>query len=137
MFQYSFGAIFKGSWAKNKKNTDYVKECVKNILIQSKNIQNVKFYCSDYITLKIPSNSLIYCDPPYMNAITYNNKSFFNHNIFWNWARQKQKEGHKVFISEYNAPDDFKCIWEKEINCTVKKNNNKLKRIEKLFVYDI
>ena len=24
-------------------------------------------------------------------------------------------KGHSVFISEYNAPDDFECVWQSEL----------------------
>nr|DAH38563.1 MAG TPA: hypothetical protein [Caudoviricetes sp.] len=40
-----------------------------------------------------------------------------------------------VLVSEYNMPDDFECIWKKEIKTTLGNNltsNNK--RTEKLFI---
>ena len=42
-----------------------------------------------------------------------------------------------VFISEYNMPDDFECIWSKKTTTTlnnhrIDKDNN---RTEKLFIY--
>ena len=37
-----------------------------------------------------------------------------------------------VFVSEYNAPDDFEVIWEKELQKT--HPNQKKKSTEKLFV---
>lgn len=135
MFQYSFGSMFKGSWAKNKRNTDYVKECVKNVLIQSQNIQDVEFIHSCYQDLEIPNNSIIYCDPPYENTAQYKGANTFNHLEFWQWCRDMSSKGHKVFVSEYNAPNDFKCIWEKEILSTAGKSNIK-KATEKLFSID-
>ena len=43
------------------------------------------------------------------------------------------------FVSEYNMPSDFKCIWQKEMMCTLdsnrKENDKKNIRIEKLFRY--
>ena len=43
-----------------------------------------------------------------------------------------------VLISEYSMPDDFKCIWEKELKTllgsAVNKNSDKI-RVEKLFVH--
>ena len=45
-----------------------------------------------------------------------------------------RKEGHTVFISEYNAPDDFVCVWQKEIQSGLNVNSTK-KGIEKLFVH--
>ena len=44
-----------------------------------------------------------------------------------------------VLVSEYNMPDDFKCIWSKEtvanFDSNRKSNDDKNKRIEKLFIY--
>ena len=131
MFQYSFGSKFKGGWAKNKRGTDYVKECLKNILIQSKKIKDVEFLSSSYIDLEIPSNSLIYCDPPYKGTTKY--KDDFNHEIFWEWCRLMHEFGHVVFVSEYNAPKDFKSIWSQPILNTLNKETNKKIEIEKLF----
>lgn len=133
MFQYSFGSKFKSSWAVNKRGTDYVKECVKNVLKQSANLQGVQLLCCSYDDLIVPKNSIIYCDPPYEGTTKY--KDGFNHSEFWQWCREKVKEGHTVFVSEYNAPDDFVCIWKKEILNTLKKDNNINKSTEKLFIY--
>lgn len=131
MFQYTFGSIFKGSWAKNKRGTDYVKECVKNVLLQSEKIQDVYFINSKYQDLQIPPKSLLYCDPPYEGTAKYKTGDF-NHAEFWEWCREKTKEGHIVFVSEYNAPEDFYCIWEQEIKSILGKNNNK-NATERLF----
>lgn len=131
MFQYTFGSIFKGSWAKNKKGTDYVRECVKNVLLQSEKIQDVYFVNNRYQELQLPPNSLIYCDPPYEGTAKYKTDEF-NHAEFWEWCREKTREGHIVFVSEYNAPKDFYCIWEQEIKSILGKNNNK-NAIERLF----
>ena len=75
------------------------------------------FLNSSYLELQIPENSLIYCDPPYNTEATKGKyKDNFNHTEFWDWCRQKAKEGHIIFVSEYNAPNDFKCVWEMKIN---------------------
>ena len=81
--------------------------------------------------LDIPNNSIIYCDPPYKDTTKYSN--LFNHDEFWEWCRQKSKEGHSVYISEYNAPDDFECIWQKEIVSSLTKDTGSKKGVEKLF----
>lgn len=131
MYQYTFGSKFKDVWAKNKRGTDYVKECVKNVLIQNKKLQGVDFLHSNYMSLEIPTNSLIYCDPPYEGTTKY--KDNFNHKDFWQWCRDKVDEGHVVFVSEYNAPEDFTCIWEQEIKNNLNANDNKRNAIERLF----
>ena len=40
-----------------------------------------------------------------------------------------------VLISEYEMPDDFECIWEKDVICQVSKQNKSNKRCEKLFIH--
>jgi DNA adenine methylase len=42
------------------------------------------------------------------------------------------KKGHFVFVSEYEMPEDFKCIWSKQITNAMHQTNTK-KSIEKLF----
>ena len=109
---------------------DYQAEAYRNLMGQKPNIQGVQFIHSQYNELTIPPNSLIYCDPPYQNTIEY--KDSFCSRDFFQWCREKRKEGHDIFVSEYSAPDDFICVWEGEIPCGVG-TNNKGKRVEKLF----
>ena len=48
-------------------------------------------------------------------------------------------KNNTVLISEYNMPDDFTCIWEKETKVNFDSNRtsgeDKNKRIEKLYIY--
>jgi DNA adenine methylase len=111
-FAFAFGAIWLGGWRRCSRNADYVKESYNSAVKQSPYLQGIELYTCSYDELFIPKNSIIYCDPPYANTTKY--KDSIDHDKFWNWCRQKAKQGHKVFISEYNAPDDFKCIWEKK-----------------------
>ena len=39
-----------------------------------------------------------------------------------------------VLVSEHNAPDDWKSIWEQEVKRTID-NTKRVKAIEKLFIY--
>lgn len=109
---------------------NYIREKRNNILKQ--NLSGIDLVCSSYDQLSIPANSVIYCDPPYQATTGY--KDAFDSDKFWQWCRDKAKEGHKVFISEYSAPDDFKCIWEKQINSNL--GGKSKKATEKLFVYE-
>ena len=132
-FVFSFGAKFMGGWARNKQGTDYVRNGYRNAVKQSPFLQGVDFRHSSYQDLDIPSNSIIYCDPPYANTTKY--KDDFNHDEFWQWCRDMTKRGHTVFISEYNAPDDFEILYEYEINSTFhhSRKEKKKKGVEKLF----
>ena len=133
--QLSFGATWFGSYRRDslgKRN--YCLEAQNNVNKQSKKLQGVEFIHSSYLDLQIPNNSLIYCDPPYQTEATKGKyKDDFNHEIFWQWCRDKSNEGHIIFISEYNAPDDFQCVWEKVINQRMNNNVQTSKAVEKLF----
>ena len=116
-FVSSFRAKFFGGYSgycttKTGIQRNYIKERINNILKQ--NLDGIKLVCSSYDALDIPANSIIYCDPPYNGTTKY--KDSFDSDAFWQWCRDKAKEGHTVYVSEYNAPEDFKCIWEKQID---------------------
>lgn len=116
-FVSSFRAKFFGGYSgycttKTGIQRNYIKERINNILKQ--NLDGIKLVCSSYDALDIPANSVIYCDPPYNGTTKY--KDSFDSDAFWQWCRDKAKEGHTIYVSEYNAPEDFKCIWEKQIN---------------------
>jgi DNA adenine methylase len=44
-------------------------------------------------------------------------------------------KGHTVFISEYEAPNDFYCVWSKEVNVSIRPTKT-LKQVEKLFTFE-
>lgn len=115
----------------NGKYRDQVCAAVRSVTQQIPNLQGVEFRSGDYKDLQIPDESIIYCDPPpYMNTKCY--IKGLDYEEFWQWCRERVYDGHKVYISEYQAPEDFVKIWEKEIrNCI---GNNK-KATEKLFIY--
>ena len=52
--------------------------------------------------------------------------------MFYKWCRAMKEDGHTVFVSEYNMPSDFKCIWQKEVTNAMNLTSTK-KPIEKLF----
>lgn len=136
--QLSFGATWFGSYRKdNVGKRDYSLEAQNNVNKQAKYLSGIDFYCCSYNELITPPQSIIYCDPPYDTKATKGKyKDDFDHNKFWDWCRSKSKEGHKVFVSEYNAPDDFTCVWQKEMSQRMNNNSKTdIVLIEKLFVY--
>lgn len=112
---------------------DYYKEAKQNILQQLDSIQNIEFLNQDY-TYFYPVNYVIYCDPPYANTKQYANSKNFDYDIFWDTMREWSQR-NIVLISEQNAPDDFKCIWQQEVSRSIKAND-KSKSVEKLFMYN-
>lgn len=133
-FALSYSGKWLGGWRRDRLGKrDYVNESYKNALKQSPLLQGVRLVNESYLDLQIPENSLVYCDPPYDGATKY--KDDFNHDIFWDWCRTQTKSGHTVFISEYNAPEDFECVWQKEIVSSLTKDTGSKKAVEKLFRY--
>lgn len=134
-FCASYNAKWFGGYAgtvKTKINTyrNYYEESVRNVLKQAERIRNVAFDCADYREICI-SNTLIYCDPPYQGTTGY--KDDFDHEAYWEWVRKMSKK-NTVICSEYAAPPDFECIWQKQLTTTLDKNSRS-KAVEKLFVY--
>ena len=133
-FALSYGGKFFGGWCRDSLGIrNYVDEAYRNAINQFPKLQKVKFYNCNYNELPIPENSMIYCDPPYQNTTKYN-KYDFDYDKFWDWCREKSITNN-VFVSEYNAPVDFECIWEKEVNSSLTKNTGSKKNIEKLFKF--
>lgn len=48
------------------------------------------------------------------------------------WCRRMKNIGHTIFVSEYNAPEDFRCVWESELVSSLVVSGSK-KSTEKLF----
>ena len=114
-------------------NRNYAQEAKNNALKQSPKIQNVKFICGSYENLN-PVNCLIYCDPPYANTSGYKTGSF-DHEKFFDWCREQAKR-NIVFVSEYNAPDDFIGVWRGEIktNFASSRKSATHNAVERLFL---
>ena len=140
----SFGADWNGGFARNVKkdspNADELNRTTKSYCLQSKNnilkqlpyLEGVLFENGSYKDMFFPAESIIYCDPPYEGTTKY--KDGFNHSEFWDWVRTKSLEGHSVFVSEYNAPDDFICVWQKDIVNSLKTSRET--ETEKLFIFN-
>lgn len=134
-FLCSFGSKWFGGFARNKVGTNYAKTGHNALIKQAPNIKGVSFICCPYDQLPIPENSIIYCDPPYEGTTKYATGGF-DHVAFWQWCRDKASEGHQVFVSEYNAPDDWVCVWKKKASVNFDSNRNGAsERVEKLFVH--
>lgn len=134
----TYNAKWFGGYAgivKTKIGTErnYYNEAVRNVLNQVPKIKDVHYEYLDYKNLDIKTlkNCMIYLDPPYDGTTKY--KDDFDYIYFWNWVKELSKDNY-VLISEYNAPDDFNCIWSKELTTTLDKSSRS-QAIEKLFTY--
>jgi len=131
-FALSYGGKWFGGWRRDsvgKRN--YVEEAYNNMYKQIPSLKNIEFYNLSYDKLYIPNNSVIYCDIPYKDTTKYN--TLFDYDNFYNWCRYMKKQGHQIFISEYNMPEDFTCVWSKEITSSLTKDTGSKKAVENLF----
>ena len=133
-----FGCSFAGKWfggyAKDNTGRNFCLNAYNSILRKMEGFKDTKFDCKDYSDLD-PHGCVIYCDPPYNGTTQYSKKIVgnFDSDEFWKTMR-KWSEDNVVIISEYNAPEDFKCIWEQKVKLDIRDADNKKKsRVEKLF----
>ena len=124
----SFGSKRWGGYARDSKKTNYADLTKRNLLKSQHLMKGVNLFSCDYKDLKIPPQSLIYCDPPYLNTTGYGFD--FNHDEFYDWCKTRSNQGHLVFISEYQAP--FTLVWSKKVFVSLEKTNINYKE-EKLF----
>lgn len=75
-------------------------------------------------------DAIIYCDIPYRFTTKY--MFDFWHDDFYTWARKVSKR-NKVFVSEYQMPDDFKCVFEINRNLELKSKDGNQARVERIF----
>ena len=135
-FVCSYGGKFENGFARQGNPSKYKsspnQEGKRNALKQSPKIQNVQFICDSYENLNF-TNALIYCDPPYQGTSGYKTGSF-DHDKFFEWCREQAKN-NIVFVSEYNAPDDFECVWQGKIktNFASQRKTATHNAVEKLF----
>ena len=74
------------------------------------------------------------CNPPYQGTTEYKDREF-DHEQFYEWCREQAKH-NVVFVSEYDAPDDFECVWSQEVKSSLSANGvsgGSKKSVEKLF----
>ena len=127
-----FGGYAKVTKTKTGVIRNYYDESKRNIEKQIPNLKDVEFYHRgyEYYNNNNTSGALIYCDPPYVNTTNY--KDEFDHEKYWDWVRKISKN-NILICSEYEAPKDFECIYEKKLTTTMD-NASRKKDTEKLFI---
>lgn len=133
------GKPFGGYVGGEKYKRDYYKEACKNLerhVLSANNLNTIQFICEDYyIAMDTDLKCIFYCDPPRRNTTgLHNGLGVFNYELFWDWARRLRAIGHYVYVSEYTAPSDWTCVWEKETTTGLQKTCDKDILIERLFV---
>lgn len=128
------GGYAKPGWEKTKNGLryrDYYREAHDNLLQQAPYLNGIIFKTCDYRVAN-PHKYVIYCDPPYNNTKSYKNSQNFDYDEFWNIMREWSTD-NIVIVSEQYAPDDWTCIWEHEVNRSIKATD-KRNAVERLYI---
>lgn len=127
------GRYYEGGFGRDKTGRNMYKERVQNLKEDSPLLKDIEIMCCDYHQYSDYKNCLFYFDPPYKGTKKYS-KQNIDYDDFYDFLRMLSKN-NIVLISEYNMPDDFKCIWQKERNVQQKSDRTSAeKAVEKLFV---
>ena len=131
------GRYYDGGYGRDSKGGRSIyTERLKNLKEQAPLLNDIHLFCRDYrdyLNFDI-KNALFYLDPPYKGTKQYS-KQNINYDEFYDFCKELSKN-NIVIISEYNMPDDFECIWQKER--TVLQKSDRItgdKATEKLFIY--
>jgi site-specific DNA-adenine methylase len=93
------------------------------------NYTSIEFSNKSYVDIifETPLNeTIIYCDPPYLNTEKYGKG--ICHSTFQNWVINNK---YKTYVSSYEFP--LKNVWQKEHKSTLSATNNSKVVTEKLF----
>lgn len=119
-FGCSYGGRYFGGYARCSQGRNYAEASARGLLKIAPLIKDVLFTQGSYSRMRLPAESLIYCDPPYWGATGYDNS--INYREFYEWCRAARRAGHSIFVSEYRMPKDFICVWEKKCEVIINKS---------------
>lgn len=127
------GRYFDGGYGRDSKGGRSIyNERLKNFRTQIPDLNDIEFRCCDYkdfADIRTASSISIH-HIVIQNSIL--NRSI-DYDEFYDFLR-KLSENNIVLVSEYNMPDDFKCIWQKERKVLQKSDRvTGEKAVEKLF----
>lgn len=130
-----YGCSFAGKpWGGFARSGDrnYAKNAANSVIKQRQLLQGIIFKHAPYASPFASAFQIdvIYCDPPYAGTTSCGVSKGFDTDAFFQWVREQKA---LTFVSEFQAPSDFVCIWEKEIKDGLRKNNREVMR-ERLFV---
>ena len=139
-FQLSYGGKWFGGYRRDKiGKRNYSAEAYKNTMDQLPNLKDIKFINKDFRELSLDKirGYVIYCDIPYRGTTKYHTDEF-PYEEFYSWVKAASTY-NTVLISEYDMPEEFECIWSKEVKTLLDSNKSSgddtSTRIERLYTY--
>jgi len=135
-FGCSFGAKWFGGYARGK-GRNFAREShddLRRMKLDDVQFTQVSFFDLDWSQFN-PSDCVIYCDPPYSNTTGYS-VGGFDHAAFWTACEYLHGLGFLVVVSEYNAPDHWHHVWQKDVPLSLCIATIDNARQERLFMPD-
>lgn len=127
-FNCSWGGKWFGGYARGE-GRNHIGEAFDSLHKWHDGLQGVEISHRHYQNIDIVP-AVYYFDPPYSKTTEYKGAESFNHSRFWKFVSDLSLS-FPVFVSSYNAPPDWTCIWETETKCMLRGNDSK--RVERLF----
>ena len=93
-------------------------------------LERLESSCADYRDVEIPSDAIVYVDPPYANTDCRAYQGF-DFDAFHAWL---DSVPNLTVVSEYTCPPHCVQVAEREHHTTFSASSNKLPRVERLFV---
>lgn len=143
-----FGGSFGGRWFEgyargghnaNGTPRNHQAESARAVLKDIKGMvaqQETTFTCQSALDIQPQPGDVVYCDPPYAGTKNYSKTDKLNHELFWETLQTWVDNGVHVFVSEYNAPQGWECIWEQELRSSVRVGSaERHMAVERLFTW--
>lgn len=115
-FGASFGAKWFGGYARGKAADgswrSYIGETGRALVGVRSTLARGRVFNVSYASWPVVPGVVVYCDPPYAGTTSYKGTAGFDHVAFWARMREWSAAGSYVFVSEYQAPDDWECVLE-------------------------
>lgn len=134
-FGASFGGKWFGGYGVSSCDGELWRRSARTVARQANvfRTHRVSFQCANYIDIRPPAGSVIYCDPPYAGTTAYATGSFDHQKLYrvlQDWAADTF-----VYVSEYQIPADVRheVIWSGKHRTSLKRDVNAEARLEKLF----
>lgn len=132
-FGCSFAGMWFGAYARDKQGNNYAAIAARSLRKKREKLRHVLWKPCDYRNCDYEPGAVIYCDPPYANTVPYDAVGTFDSAAFWDWCRE-MSQTNAVYISEYQAPDDFERVLAIE-TCNSVGTVEKKPRVESLYVH--
>lgn len=114
-FPCSFGGKWFGGYARDpKRGRNFADVASRSIQRKASLMRGATVLLADYRDMGeyVGPNTVVYCDPPYASTTGYRGVASFDSDEFWEVMRGWASTGARVFVSEYQAPQDWECVWE-------------------------